>query len=85
MARRERAFRGISPRLVRHYLTNLGGDVESDTRVVGPDWTVDIETEAVSITSSIELTEVQLTFEGSEETLDDLVEQFAQKAMRAGG
>lgn len=53
--------------------------------MVGPDWAVDIETEEVTITSSIQLTEVQLAFEGDEETLDDLVERFARKAMRAGG
>lgn len=85
MARRERAFRGISTRLVIQYLEGLGGEKESDSRVVGPDWTVDIDTEVVTITSSIQLTEVQLTFEGDEETLDELIPVFAQKAMRAGG
>lgn len=85
MARRQRAFRGISKRLVVQYLEGLGGEAEGDSRVVGPDWTVDIETEAVTITNSIQLTEVQLTFEGDEETLDELVDTFAQKAMRAGG
>ncbi|WP_424006790.1 hypothetical protein [Haloferax denitrificans] len=85
MARRQRAFRGISPRLAIQYLEGLGGEADDDGRVVGPDWTVDIETEEVTITSSIQLTEVQLSFEGDEATLDDLVERFAQKAMRAGG
>ncbi|WP_416840457.1 hypothetical protein [Haloferax sp. DFSO52] len=85
MAVRERAFRGISTRLVIQYLEGLGGEAESESRVVGPDWSVDIETEPVTITSSIQLTEVQLRFEGDEETLDELIDTFAQKAMRAGG
>lgn len=85
MATRERAFRGISTRLAIHYLENLGGEAVGENRVVGPDWAVDIVTEPVSITKSIQLTEVQLSFEGDEATLDPLVEEFAQKAMRAGG
>ncbi|AFK19925.1 hypothetical protein E6P09_00505 [Haloferax mediterranei ATCC 33500] len=85
MARRERAFRGISTRLAIQYLEGLGGEAESETRVVGPDWTVDLDTEEVTITNSIQLTEVQLTFEGDDETLDDLIERFSRKAMRAGG
>ncbi|KAB1193271.1 MULTISPECIES: hypothetical protein [Haloferax] len=85
MVRRERAFRGISTRLVVQYLEGLGGEADGERRVVGPDWTVDIDTEVVTITSSIQLTEVQLTFEGDEETLDELIPTFAQKAMRAGG
>ena len=31
----ERTFRGISVRLARHYLTNLGGDPVADDRVEG--------------------------------------------------
>lgn len=83
--RSERSFRGISPRLVRHYLENLGGEVESDDRVVGEDWEADISSEKVSIGPSISLTEVTIVFEGERETLEPLIEKFAQKAMRAGG
>ncbi|MFC7202620.1 hypothetical protein ACFQJC_03780 [Haloferax namakaokahaiae] len=85
MVTRERAFRGISTRLAIHYLENLGGTADGDDRVVGPDWSVEIATEPVSITESIQLTEVQLVFEGDEATLDPLIDEFAQKAMRAGG
>ncbi|WP_410766547.1 hypothetical protein [Haloferax sp. DFSO60] len=85
MVTRERAFRGISTRLAIHYLENLGGTAENEHRVVGSDWSVELTTEPVSITKSIQLTEVQLTFEGDEETLDSLIDEFAQKAMRAGG
>ncbi len=83
--RRERSFRGISQRLARHYLENLGGEAESDDRVVGEGWEADLASEKGSFGRSLSLTEVTVVFEGEEETLDPLIEQFAQKAMRAGG
>lgn len=81
----ERSFRGISQRLARHYLSNLGGEVESDDWVVGEDWEAELSSGKVSIGPSMTLTEVTIVFEGEEETLEPLIEQFAQKAMRAGG
>lgn len=83
--REERSFRGISQRLARHYLENLGGEVESDDRVVGDDWEATLSSETVGVGSTLTLTEVTVVFEGDEETLEPLIEKFAQKAMRAGG
>jgi asparagine synthetase A len=89
---REKAFRGISKRLAVHYLTNLGGElVDGDpedreaARVEADDWTATLTVDTVSIGPTVKLTEVTVAFEGSEEALDSLVEQFSQKAMRAGG
>ncbi len=81
----ERSFRGISQRLARHYLGNLGGEVESDDRIVGEGWEATLSSEKVSIGPSMSLTEVTVVFEGEEGTLEPLIERFAQKAMRAGG
>ncbi|WP_266078514.1 hypothetical protein [Haladaptatus caseinilyticus] len=83
--RREKSFRGISKRLARHYLENLGGEVQDDGSVEGDDWHVSLSSEKVSIGPTVELTEVTVVFEGDEEKLDPLVEEFSQKAMRAGG
>lgn len=83
--RRERAFRGISVRLARHYLENLGGEAVDDDRVEAEDWTVDLSADTVSVGPTVELTEVTTVFEGDPETLDRVIERFAQKAMRAGG
>lgn len=83
--REERSFRGISQRLARHYLENLGGEVESDDRVVGDDWEATLSSEKVGVGSTLQLTEVTVVFEGDEERLEPLIERFAQKAMRAGG
>ena len=90
----EKSYRGISERLARHYLSNLGGEVvdESngnveggDADVVGDGWRACIDSEKVGIGPSVTLTEVTVVFEGDEETLDALVEDFSQKALRAGG
>ncbi|QCW04228.1 hypothetical protein [Natrinema pallidum] len=81
----ERSFRGISERLVVRYLTNLGGERAAEDTVAGDGWTATFSSESVAIGPSLTLTEVTIVFEGDEDTLEPLVEQFAQKAMRAGG
>ncbi|WP_435155152.1 hypothetical protein [Haladaptatus sp. DFWS20] len=83
--RREKSFRGISKRLARNYLENLGGEVQDNGDVTGDGWQVSLSSEKVSIGPTVELTEVTVVFEGDEATLDSLVEAFSQKAMRAGG
>jgi len=83
--RRERSFRGISARLARHYLENLGGEQRDEATVVGDGWTAALSEEKVSIGPSLQLNEVTVVFEGDAETLEPLIEDFAQKAMRAGG
>lgn len=61
-------------------------EVEGEDRVEGDDWTATLTSEKVDIAGgSLELTEVTVRFEGDPATLPNLVERFAQKAMRAGG
>lgn len=83
--RREKSFRGISERLAREYLVNLGGEKAGEHTVAGPDWTVETSAETVNVAGSMTLTEVTVVFEGPPATLDPLMEQFGRKAMRAGG
>ena len=82
---RRRAFRGISGRLAREYLSRLGGEVSAGGHVSGPHWSASINEETVEVGPSLTLTEVQITFEGAAEELDELIPSFARKAMRAGG
>ncbi len=88
-ATRVEAYRGISRRLAVHYLRNLGGEAdapdEEATAVVGDGWRASVDTAEVNAAGSITLTEVTVTFEGDAAALDDLVERFGRKAMRAGG
>ncbi|ELY58943.1 hypothetical protein [Natronolimnohabitans innermongolicus] len=83
----ERSFRGISERLVVRYLTNLGGEQVAEDTVEGDDWTATLSSESVGIGPTLTLTEVTIVFEtdGDEAQLEELIERFAQKAMRAGG
>ncbi|MFC7201400.1 hypothetical protein [Halospeciosus flavus] len=82
---REKSFRGISIRLARNYLENLGGEAVADDRVEADDWTASLSAEKAEVGPSLRLTEVTVVFEGDPDVLDRLVEQFSQKAMRAGG
>ncbi len=86
MIERERSYRGVSARAVIGYLEGLGGDRIDENTVEGDDWRASVAESTVSIGQSMELTEVTVSFEGeSAETLDPLIEQFSQKAVRAGG
>ena len=84
--RETRQYRGISRRLAADYLENLGGRrVDGDDRIEGDDWSADLSAETVEVAGSIELTEVTVAFEGEAGVLEELVEDFTRKAMRAGG
>lgn len=82
-----REFRGISKRLAANYLENLGGERldEAGDRIEGDGWSAELSEKKVNPMGSIVLNEVRVRFEGAESTLSPLIEQFAQKAMRAGG
>jgi len=86
---RTKEFRGISIRLARNYLENLGGTVVDDTTVEGDGWRADLSAEKVSIGPSLQLTEVTIAFAADEafgeERFEELIEDFSRKAMRAGG
>lgn len=84
---RTRQYRGISKRLAANYLENLGGerlDPDGD-RIEGDGWTAALSAERVAVAGSIELTEVTVEFRGDDDALEELVEAFSRKAMRAGG
>ena len=83
----ERSWRGISERLALEYLEGLGGERDDDHAVEADGWRARTSAEKVPIYegATLELTEVTVVFEGDPGRLDDLVERFAQKAMRAGG
>ncbi|MFC7156771.1 hypothetical protein ACFQPA_15135 [Halomarina halobia] len=83
--RREKSYRGISKRLAVQYLENLGGERVDDGAVEAADWRADLSAETVDVAGSIRLTEVTVVFEGGEAALEELIEDFDRKAMRAGG
>lgn len=81
----EKSYRGISQRLARHYLCNLGGEAVDNGRIVADDWVATLSSQKVNPVGSFQLSEVTVTFEGEESVVEPLVEKFSQKAMRAGG
>lgn len=89
MERREKTYRGISRRLAVDYLENLGGerseDGEERSVVAGDGWEATLTDEVVNVAGSLDLTEVTVVFEGDADALDELIDAFSQKAMRAGG
>lgn len=80
-----RSYRGISARAAIGYLENLGGEQVDDRVVEGDGWRVELSEKKVAIGPSLQLNEVTVTFEGSEERLEPLIDRFTQKAIRAGG
>lgn len=85
---RAKTYRGISLRLARQYLENLGGEAVDDGVLAGDGWRATLSAEKVPVGEhgTMELTEVTVTFEADDEsTLADIVERFGRKAMRAGG
>ncbi|WP_373222114.1 hypothetical protein [Halorientalis marina] len=74
-------------------MENLGGELvageqegSEEARVAADDWTATLSAGKVDIAGgTMQLTEVSIAFEGEPAALDPLIEQFAQKAMRAGG
>ncbi|MFB6108514.1 MAG: hypothetical protein ABEJ82_06710 [Haloplanus sp.] len=83
--RRERSFRGISRRLAIQYLETLGGEQTDDDHVEADGWEATLSEDSAQIGPSLTLTQVDVVFEGDPDSLDPLIEKFAQKAMRAGG
>ncbi len=85
--RRTKEYRGISKRLAADYLENLGGErVDPDGDCVeAAGWAAELEAETVEAAGSIELTEVTVDFEGDADVVEELIEDFTRKAMRAGG
>lgn len=87
----EKSYRGISIRLARRYLENLGGTAIDDETVecetaAGEKWTASLSAEKVGVGPTLQLTEVTVVFEATDSfDLDTLIERFSQKAMRAGG
>lgn len=85
---RRKAYRGISLRLARHYLENLGAEPVEENVLAGDGWRASLSAETVPVgeRGTIQLTEVTVVFEADDEaTLADVVDRFGRKAMRAGG
>jgi len=82
----EKTFRGISTRAALEYLVGLGGKPAGDGVVEGDGWRATVEAgEKEPVGPTMSLTPIHVRFEGDDDRLDEMVERFSKKAMRAGG
>ena len=86
MVERERSYRGISARAAVGYLERVGGEQVGERAVAGEGWQASLSEDTVDIGPTLQITEVTVRFEGDDEgRLETIIEQFSQKAIRAGG
>jgi hypothetical protein len=70
--------------LLREYLEELGGEAESDVYVVGDGWDARLEKQEPRQVGSLRVGIVQVTFQGTDAALQDLLPEFNKKTLRAG-
>ena len=90
--------RELAERIARKKMDELGPSVPAvvavirehtnvldDETVESDEWTASLSAESVNVGGSLSLTEITVRFEGDDDVLEDVVERFSRKAMRAGG
>jgi hypothetical protein len=84
MIRHERIIRGVPLWLLREYLQEIGGKMESDEIVVGDGWIARTTSVEPFHVGSLCLGQVRLELEGNSEVLAVLLPALEKKTMRAG-
>jgi hypothetical protein len=70
--------------LLRDYLSEIGGTVETENRVTGDGWTAVLTKLEPRQVGSLRVGQVKVEFEGQAEAITQLQTQFHKKTMRAG-
>lgn len=84
MQKIDREMRGIPFFLLREYLEELGGTAVEEDRVEAPGWNVKLTRMEPFRLGSLEIGQTRLEIEIEEHLLDDFMERFGKKTMRAG-
>ncbi|MBT8396934.1 MAG: DUF1952 domain-containing protein [Gemmatimonadetes bacterium] len=79
-----REMRGIPFFLLREYLEELGGTATRDDRVEGPGWRADLERMEPFRIGSLSVGQTKITLEMEDHLVDDFMERFSLKTLRAG-
>lgn len=82
--RREWVQRGIPLKILRDYLTDLGGIPQDDSRISGPGWQAHLERVEDFQIGSLRVGQVRVTIEGEQPVLEALLPQLEKKLLRAG-
>ncbi|PWH17198.1 MAG: hypothetical protein DDG60_02845 [Anaerolineae bacterium] len=78
-------MRGIPFFLLKEYLQEMGGELVSVDVVRGEGWSVRLERMEPFRLGSLEVGQTRLTMELREDVVDDFLERFRLKTLRAGG
>ena len=80
-----REIRGIPFFLLVEYLEEMGGTVVNDGQVQGPGWHVDLSRMEPFRLGSLEVGQTRLEIHIEDHLVDDFLDVFGQKTLRAGG
>ena len=78
-------MRGIGPAIIKQYLVDLGGEEADGGTVVGDGWSAAVDAGEPIHIRAIRLGQTIVTFEGDEDTVEGIVADLKDKAIRAGG
>ena len=70
--------------LLRDYLSEIGGTIESENQVIGQGWTAVLTKLEPKKVGSLRVGQVKIEFAGQAEAIAQLQTQFHKKTMRAG-
>jgi hypothetical protein len=79
-----REMRGIPFFLLREYLEEMGGTALSDDQVQGPGWSVKLSRMEPFRLGSLSVGQTRLEMDIEDHILDDFMERFGKKTLRAG-
>lgn len=80
-----RDVHGVPVWLLREYLTELGGEIVDDQRIIGDGWQADFHKIEDYQIGSIVIGRVRLVLHGEEAKLEMLLPKLDVKLMRGGG
>ena len=80
-----REMRGIPFFLLKEYLIEMGGEEVDENQVQGLGWTVNMSKMEPFRLGSLSIGQTLLEIEIEEDKLDDFMEVFGKKTLRAGG
>lgn len=80
-----RDVHGVPVWLLREYLTELGGEIVDDQRIIGDGWKADFHKIEDYQIGSIVIGRVRLVLHGEEAKLEMLLPKLDVKLMRGGG
>ena len=79
-----REMRGIPFFLLREYLEEMGGTALSDDQVQGPGWSVKLSKMEPFRLGSLSVGQTRLEIDIEEHLVDEFIERFGKKTLRAG-